>query len=92
MDQYDDHFKHSRNMLDTVDALRHQWREIDALSQWRNMNDQIQGLRDIEEQLRRSGTLGIQEMVRDSPAFHIQEQLQCDFLGIQEQLRHYGYL
>ena len=87
MDPYNDSLQRLRNMMpNTADLLGHQWRAIDTLSHWPNVNDQIRGLLDIEERLRPSGALDLQEIARVSPAFQLQEQLQHGLLDIQEQL------
>ena len=87
MGPYNDLLQRLRDrMFNTADLLGHQWRAIDTLSHWSNMNDQIRGLLDIEKRLRPSGVLDLQEIARVSPAFRLQEQLQNSLLNIQEQL------
>ncbi len=87
MDPYNGPLQHLRDMLNTADLLGHQWGAIDTLSHWSSVNDQMRGLLDIEERLRSFGARDIQEIVRISPAFQLQEQLHHGLFDIQEQLR-----
>ena len=86
MGRHDDPSRYLRNIFNATDLLGPQWRAIDTISHWPNINDQMRGLLDIEERLRHSGIPDLQEIARVSPAFQLPDQLQHSFLNIQEQL------